>query len=142
MADVELDDLKAFVSRRPSVRRDRTGGQEPLAVDTIGDTRVFWGATGAVAASGEVTLYLTYDRTVGGGNVFTNLPSVQVFSDSNATAGGFGRAGAPLTPSDTLVLDPHSTYKVKWIPVNEVWAVVVTNDTGGVTGFQVRAEGV
>lgn len=140
--EMDVEDLRAFVSRRPSVRRDRTGGQEPLSVDAIGDTREFWGATGAVASGGEVTLYLTNDRTVGGGSVFSMLPSVEVYYDEGRSAGGFGRAGMPLTPSDAMVLVPHTGYKVKWVVGNEVWAVVVTNSTGGVAGFQIHAKGV
>jgi hypothetical protein len=139
----ELDGLRAFVSRRPSVRRDRTSGPDALAIDSLGDTREFWGATGAVAAGGTATVYLTMDLTVGSDNVFSMLPNVEVYWDEDRTAGGFPRAGMPLAPSSAMTLVPHTNFRVKWLPSpNELFAVVVTNDTGGVTGFQIHARGV
>jgi len=138
----EIERLRQHVLRRRFVRQTRLTGDVPLSIDSIGDARIFRLATGDVTDSGTTTIYFTENAQVGGRNIFTPLPTVSVLKDKNVTSGGLPRADAPLAPSKNMNLTPHTNFEICWFGPNEVWGVVITNDTGSTANFVVDATGV
>jgi hypothetical protein len=135
-------DLSDFVTRRSLVDRDRLGGERPLSVETVGEQRFYWGATSEVAVGGSATLFLTMNGGVGGSGVFGKVPDVQVFRDLDVTRGGLARATGTLDPTKTMRLRRHDDYDLVWDGPNQVWTVVVTNNSAEATGFLVTARGL
>lgn len=133
------------IEERTRVRRisrlSRETGEDPLLVERHGDTVKVSASTGSVAADGTVTVYLTENRTARGKNLFRSEPIVQVERDRDGTPGGLVRAGEPRSPSVSMDLVLHTNRRVCWDGANEVWSVVVTNDSGSAAGFHLTAMG-
>lgn len=142
--DSEQLDVRS-IDERTRARRiiavSREDGKTPHRMERQGDLNEVATATGEIAAGEAVTVYLTENLGARGSNVFRSKPMVEVERDMDATPGGPVRAGEPRSPSRSLDLILHTNRRVCWDPSNEVWSVIITNDSGAKASFHVTAMG-
>jgi hypothetical protein len=147
---LQSDIIAALRRTRSEVIADLTkiDGFLPWRVERQGDTTMAWGTTGRLEIGGTATLYLTENREVGGESLFRNAPMFNVTQDGIGDIGGVAFASGPEKPSASFKVqkDYSKDYLVElaWVPVpgNEVWSIMVTNNTGVVTDFLVQVWGV
>jgi hypothetical protein len=126
---------------RVVVNQTRMDGRIPIFCAEMGDFVYYSQATGDVAVSATVRIYLTLNGgATGEGRFGTGIPQVTAFRDMKRTQGGLARAGGPDKPSRDMQLRAV-TADTCWDGPNEVWAVDITNDTGAVANYLVVAEG-
>lgn len=132
-------DFQGLLDERTRVKRvlevSREDGQDPLRISRIGDETRFEAATKEVASAATVTVWLTQNRGARGGSLFRTKPFVEV----ERTTETLIRAGGPSSPSKNLDLTLHTNRMVCWDGANEVWKVVITNDSGAAAFFHVKA---
>lgn len=137
-----FEQLELFVRRRSLVHQTRYEGLQPISIDAIGDDRDQWYATRTIEAGLEERVNLTENGGVGGANIFGKLPRVNVWRDMDATPGGVPRADSPLSPSSNLNLVLHTGVQLKHFGAEQVWAVIVLNNTTERANFVVTTHGV
>lgn len=135
--------LEDALFKRGQIDKDRRTGDSPISIDKLGDLITMWATTGEIAASGTSTIYLTDNRQPGGANIFSKTPHVFVMKDGVGVRGGMVRSSGPPSPSAAFSLSSSQVpVSIVWVPANEVWSVVVTNNTASASDFAVLALGV
>lgn len=139
--DLDVRSIEERTRVKTEVLLSRETGDGPLLIERVGDTTKYSAATTEIADGSSVTVYLTRNRGAHGGNVFRSKPIVEVERDRLATPGGMVRAGEPLSPSKSMDLVLHTNRRVCWDGANEVFLVVIENDSGAKASFHVTAVG-